>query len=159
MLARIITAGQTEANQAGWRAARAYGIATGGWMPAGFLTEDGPRPDLAEAFGAAELPGADYPTRRRRNVAEADAVLLFGDRTSPGSRGLITDCERLGRPLVWVAPGLSRPSHVVGFLRSSPHVKAVMVAGNRESRAPGIGARIERFLGAVFRQLGEGGRR
>ena len=81
-------------------------------------------------------------------------MLLFGERTSPGARGLITDCERLGRPLVWVAPGLSRPSHDVGFLRSSPHVRAVMVAGNRESRAPGIGGRVERFLCDVFRRLG-----
>ena len=69
-------------------------------MPAGFLTEDGPRPDLAEAFGAVELPGASYATRRCRNVAEADAVLLFGDRTSPGAVGLIRDCRELGRP--WV---------------------------------------------------------
>jgi hypothetical protein len=69
-------------------------------MPAGFLTEDGPRPALAEAFGAVELPGASYATRRRGNVAEADAVLLFGDRTSPGAVGLIRDCRELGRP--WV---------------------------------------------------------
>jgi Circularly permutated YpsA SLOG family len=81
-------------------------------------------------------------------------VLLFGDRTSPGARGLITDCERLGRPLVWVETGRTRPSHVADFLRSSPHFRTVMVAGNRESRAPGIGARVERFLCDVFRRLG-----
>jgi hypothetical protein len=125
-------------------------------MPAGFLTEDGPRPDLAATFGALELPGAGYSTRRRRHVTEADAALLFGDRASPGSRGLIQDCERLGRPLVCVETGLTRPSHVVEFLRSSPHVRTVMVAGNRESRVPGIGARVEQFLSVVFRQLSAG---
>ena len=123
-------------------------------MPAGFLTEDGTRPDLAEVYGAAELPGADDATRRRRNVADADAALLFGDRTSPGAKGLVTDCERHGRPLVWVQPGVSRPSHIVHWLRETPHVKVLMVAGNRESRAPGIGDRVERFLGVVFRELG-----
>jgi hypothetical protein len=28
------------------------------------------------------------------------------------------------------------------------------VAGDRESKSPGIGDRVERFLAAVFRQLG-----
>jgi hypothetical protein len=32
-------------------------------------------------------------------------------------------------------------------------VRVLNVAGNRESSAPGIGVRVERFLGAVFRQL------
>jgi hypothetical protein len=33
-------------------------------------------------------------------------------------------------------------------------VRVLNVAGNRESRAPGIGDRIERFLADVFRRLG-----
>lgn len=33
-------------------------------------------------------------------------------------------------------------------------VKVHGLAGNRESRAPGIGARVERFLSAVLRQFG-----
>jgi hypothetical protein len=39
MLERIITGGQTGADQAGWRAARAAGIPTGEWMTRGFFTE------------------------------------------------------------------------------------------------------------------------
>jgi hypothetical protein len=35
-------------------------------------------------------------------------------------------------------------------------VRVLNVAGNRESRAPGIGARVERFLADVFRRLGHG---
>jgi len=35
-------------------------------------------------------------------------------------------------------------------------IHVLNVAGNRESRAPGIGARVERFLADVFRQLGRG---
>jgi hypothetical protein len=33
-------------------------------------------------------------------------------------------------------------------------MRVLNVAGNRESRAPGIGERAERFLCEVFRQLG-----
>jgi hypothetical protein len=47
MLDRIISGGQTGADQAGWRAARACGVPTGGFMPLGFLTEGGPRPEFA----------------------------------------------------------------------------------------------------------------
>lgn len=39
--------GDTGAEQAGWGAIRASGIPTGGWMPRGILTGEGPRPDLA----------------------------------------------------------------------------------------------------------------
>ena len=49
MLERVISGGQTGADQAGWRAARAFGIPTGGAMPKGFLTEDGPCPEFAAA--------------------------------------------------------------------------------------------------------------
>ena len=41
MLERVITRGQTGADQAAWRAAKAFGISTGGAMPLGFLTETG----------------------------------------------------------------------------------------------------------------------
>jgi hypothetical protein len=68
MLDRIITGGQTGADQAAWRAAHAFAIPTGGWMPLGFLTEDGPRPEFAELHGAVEMPTpklcrADRPER------------------------------------------------------------------------------------------------
>lgn len=46
MRGRFVSGGQTGADQAGWRAARASRIATGGRMPEDFLTEAGPRPDF-----------------------------------------------------------------------------------------------------------------
>jgi len=46
MLERIITGGQIGADQGALRAARAAGIATGGWAPAGWETEAGPAPEL-----------------------------------------------------------------------------------------------------------------
>jgi hypothetical protein len=39
MLERVISGGQTGADQGGLRAARACGIPTGGWAPRGWLTE------------------------------------------------------------------------------------------------------------------------
>jgi hypothetical protein len=48
----------------------------------------------------------------------------------------------------------TRRRNVAEFIRSSPHFRTVMLAGDRESRTPGIGARVERFLCDVFRRLG-----
>ena len=36
MLEKIISGGQTGADQAAWRAAKAFGVPTGGWMPKDF---------------------------------------------------------------------------------------------------------------------------
>ncbi len=54
---RIVSGGQTGADQAGWRAARSLGLRTGRWIPRGFETEAGPRLEFAREFGAVELAG------------------------------------------------------------------------------------------------------
>jgi hypothetical protein len=56
VLAKVISGGQRGADQAGWRAARALGIPTGGWMPLEFRTENGACPELA-AFKVAKRNG------------------------------------------------------------------------------------------------------
>ena len=73
--------------------------------------------------------------------------------TSPGSRGLYRDCQNLGKPLVYVKAGLTTPRHIAEFSRES-RVTTLMVAGNRESKQPGIGDRVVRFLIVVFESLG-----
>jgi len=45
-LACVVSGGQTGVDQAALRAARASGIATGGWAPKGWATEAGPAPWL-----------------------------------------------------------------------------------------------------------------
>jgi hypothetical protein len=75
MLEKIVSGGQTGADQAEWRAAETYGLATGGWMPRGFLTEDCPRPDFAALYDAREMPTAEYPPRTKQNAQDSDATL------------------------------------------------------------------------------------
>jgi hypothetical protein len=57
---RIISGGQTGADQAGLEAAERLGIPTGGFMPKGFHTETGPRPVLAARYGLVETATEDY---------------------------------------------------------------------------------------------------
>jgi hypothetical protein len=102
MLERVISGFQTGADIAGIYAARAHGIPTGGAMPRGFLTEDGPRPDYAELYGAVELPTPSYPERTRRNVADGDGTLWFGDWHSPGGKATLDACRLQGKPFLIV---------------------------------------------------------
>jgi hypothetical protein len=46
-------------------------------------------------------------------------------------------------------------SDVVAWLRRNPQIKRLNVAGNRESKNPGIGQRVERFLMVVFNRVKE----
>jgi Circularly permutated YpsA SLOG family len=150
MLDRVISGGQTGADQAALRAARSVGIPTGGWAPLGWLTEDGPAPWLA-GFGLVECPEPGYPARSRANVRDSDATLWFG---SIDSRGFVTTHDAalvLMRPFLIVYRGATRPSQVRGWLAKA-NVRVLYVAWNRESVSPGIGERVERFLVGVFRR-------
>lgn len=157
MVELVISGGQTGADPGGLHAALACGIPTGGWAPRGWLTEAGPAPWLAD-WGLAECPEGDteaerYRTWRRRCVKDYDAALIFGDLASPGSRGLIRDSRALGKRWVHVQAGVTTPRHIIDFIRNA-RVSRLMVAGNRESRDPGIGERVERFLLVVLKSLG-----
>jgi nucleotide-binding universal stress UspA family protein len=154
ILEKIISGGQTGADQAGWRAAKALGISTGGWMPKGFLTEDGPRAELAKQYGAVEMPSENLVARTEQNVEQADATLWFGETTTSGAHATVGACQRGGKPCMPIDPAARfEPAHVAAWLTAN-HVRTLNVAGNRESDEPGIGNRVELFLREVFRQLG-----
>jgi hypothetical protein len=120
-------------------------------MAPGFPTEDGPRPDFAELYGAAELAGGGYPQRTRADARDSDAPIWFGDPESPGVRTTLRACAKLGRPVYLVIEGLTRPSDVAAWVEAE-EIRVLNVAGNRESTATRIGERVERFLVATFRQ-------
>jgi len=153
MLEKIICGFQTEADIGGIFAARAHGIPTGGAMPNGFLTEDGPRPDYAELYGAVELATDSYKERTRANVRDSDGTLWLGDYHSPGGRATLDACRLMGKPYLIVYAGITTPGEVRDWIVERG-IRTLNVAGNRESSSPGIGDRVERFLGAVLRQIG-----
>lgn len=154
MTERIISGGQSGADQSGWRAAKAAGIPTGGWMPAGFRTEDGPRPEFAELYGARAHGSASYRDRTISNIGLADMTLLFGNPNSPGGRLAINSANDIGHPVFVIrSKGNPSPDTAVRFIRRWTGVKAINVAGNRESSSPGIGKWVEEYLAEVFRLL------
>lgn len=148
-LTKIISGGQTGADQAGLSAARELRLDTGGMMPKGFLTEDGNRPRFASLYGMTEHPTSDkYPPRTEWNVRNSDGTLIFGQSEEPGSKLTGNICFRFGKPLLVVAWNY-RAAEVFLQTRSikvknfrlwlgDNHIVVLNVAGNRESTQPGI---------------------
>ena len=76
-LEKVISGAQTGADRAGLLAAEQLGIATGGFMPKGFLASDGKQPLFAARFGVEEHRSPLYPPRTRDNIRAACATLCL----------------------------------------------------------------------------------
>lgn len=153
MLAKVITGGQTGVDQAALRAAKTCGIPTGGYAPKGWLTEAGAAPWLAD-FGLVEHPAADYPPRTRANVQQAKGLVWFGNPHSSDGRLTLSLCQEANID-TFVVISESKPADVADWiyghlLEGETDPVSLMVAGNHESKSPGIGATTEAFLCETF---------
>ncbi|MCS7021053.1 MAG: putative molybdenum carrier protein [Gemmataceae bacterium] len=156
-LKRVISGGQTGADIGGLKAAKACGIPTGGWMPKGFLTEDGPRPEYERLYGMFALSTSEYNKRTRRNVEFARGTLCIARRwNADGVAATIRYAEELNRPLLKVpypqsprSPNKVTPEEVYRWLVDN-NIFVLNVAGNRESNAEGIEQFTYEFLVQVF---------
>jgi hypothetical protein len=154
MIEKVITGGQSGAEQEAWAAARRAGVATGGYMPRGFATEDGPNPRLGALYGAIEFP-LDEATRFRANLRRADALLWLGDPLSDDGGAAIAACRELGKPFLTAEPGATPVSDVVSWLIVF-EVKTLTIAGSPASRAPDLGPRVARFVDLVLAGVRDG---
>lgn len=86
MIIKIISGGQTGADQGALDAAIELDIPHGGWVPKGRKTEASPLP---AKYRLQEMPTASYKARTERNVVDSDgtAILSRGRllRLSPAS--------------------------------------------------------------------------
>lgn len=93
-LKKIVSGGQTGADQGGLAAAAQLGLETGGFAPPGYLTASGHNPALLrDVYGLVETSGGGssvarmYASRTQLNIADSQATVAFWLRPSPG-----TDC-------------------------------------------------------------------
>jgi hypothetical protein len=150
---KIISGGQTGADQGALYAAKDLALATGGQMPKGWKTEAGPRPDFAERFGLEENSHEGYRPRTTHNVLQADGTLIFGRLTEPGSMWTQSVTQRANSPLYtrsWSkSESFSRSGEKDPFFLlwlERHNIRILNVAGNRESRNPGIFAAVRNYL-------------
>lgn len=148
MLKKIISGGQTGADQAGLLAGRSLDLETGGTAPHGWKTEDGSQESLLKELGLHEGPvdPSIYKMRTRFNVQHADGTVIFGVSTSAGSKLTIRYCNQLSKPYI------VNPSSTELWKFAVDHkVETLNVAGNRESKNPGIGQRTYTTIMEAFK--------
>ena len=143
MLTKIISGGQTGADQAALDAAIALGIPHGGWIPKGRLTEAGPLP---ERYNLTEMTTEDYLKRTKQNVLDSDGTVIFshGDLKG-GSKRTADFATELCKPFLHIDLNSTLPSESGELLAAwikSHDISVLNVAGSRASKDPGIYDRV-----------------
>ena len=98
-----------------------------------------------------ETPTADYRDRTGRNVRDSDATLIFTRGPLSGGSLLTAGlCRKHRKPCLHVdLAAAPDPLAVSAWLRD--HVVRVLnVAGQRESKAPGLQAEVAAFMGRIL---------
>lgn len=129
MVTKIISGGQTGADQGGLFGARDAGFKTGGHAPKNFQTERGQEAWLAGSFGLVDS-GRDYVGRTRLNVEYSDVTIWFGKAGSPGYWATGRAAATKGKPFF--------EARLIDLEETMKKYEIVNIAGNRESSNPGI---------------------
>ena len=151
VLDRIISGGQTGADQGGLLAGQKLGIRTGGTAPKGWWTETGADESRLRGFGLVECSEPGYDVRTRQNVLDADGTLLLGNYSAGGSALTMKIIRELGKPVFHIpfpAPGATPELLVAEFREwlTRHKIRILNVAGNRESQNPGLQEHTKQFL-------------
>jgi hypothetical protein len=156
---RIISGGQTGADQGGLLAARELGIPSGGTAPKEWWTERGADEQLLRSFGLVECSEPGYDARTRKNVLDSDGTLLLGSYASGGSAMTARIASEVGRPFFHVPfPRATDEEHLertsAEFREWLKHsrIRVLNIAGNRESQNPGLQEFTRRFLVSALRE-------
>jgi hypothetical protein len=157
----IISGGQTGADRGGLEAALELGIPHGGFCPKGRRAEDGIIPPQ---FCLTETPSTSYIPRTRANILTSDATILFayGGVIKGGSRMTYDLCVRIKKPVLVIvlhqglsdsdaAPAQTIRGKVETLYAYCKRPITLNIAGSRESKAPGIQARVKGILVAALR--------
>jgi hypothetical protein len=154
MLEKVISGGQTGADIAGVMTAYRFGIATGGTMPKGFLTQAGPKPEWAAKYGFVEHESPKYPPRTFKNVMDADATIRFAaDFESSGEKLTLKAIQQYKKPHMDV--DVIKPRSLTDILDwfKRHDIKVLNVAGNSERTFDGIGGEVMEYLSRLFISL------
>ncbi|MGB9696333.1 MAG: YpsA SLOG family protein [Ignavibacteria bacterium] len=153
MIEKIISGGQTGADRGALEAARKLGIATGGYIVKGFLTEKGQDLSLKQ-FNLKQLNTTDFSVRTELNAKVSDGTVIFSRVDNKGrviGEGTKFTLEVLIKNK---KPFLINPSDTefIDWVHKY-NIKVLNVAGNRESQFWGIQNHTEKFLIKTIKRI------
>ena len=140
MIKKIISGGQTGADQGALDAAIKLDIPHGGWLPKGRLTENGPLPDK---YQLKEMATDSHPARTEKNVLDSDGTLILSHGKLTGGSELTQQlAEKHTKPCLHIDLN-TVVSKFDAALKASNWIKdhdieILNVAGARASKDPKI---------------------
>lgn len=126
----VISGGQRGSDQGGLAAAVDMGLPTGGYVPKGWITLNGPMPELSK-LGLIEHKSPKYSPRTYSNVKESDGTIrLAYDFTSPGERCTLKAINFYEKPYFDV--DLRDPTFIFDITKwiDDNNIRVLNVAGN-----------------------------
>jgi len=151
MIEKIISGGQTGADQAALDAAIAWKIPYTGWIPKGRKTEAG---KLADKYRLKETATDNYTERTGKNVCDADGTLIFSHGALKGGSKFTQEMAvKHKRPYLHMDLNL-----VHGFEAAREghawivqnRIKTLNVAGSRASEDPAIYQAVLKIMTTLF---------
>ncbi|MDD2239776.1 MAG: putative molybdenum carrier protein [Kiritimatiellae bacterium] len=147
-LRKIVSGGQTGADQGALAACVQRSFPYGGWVPKGRRSEKGKVP---AKYRMRQHWSRHYPPRTERNVIDSDCTVIFTYGKPEGGSLLTIDFARQHRKPCLKAD-LNQPHDVVvaklrrWLKRHCPDNGVLNVAGSRRSKAPGIHMAVKRVI-------------
>ena len=139
MLKKIISGGQTGAEQAALDAAIKYRLPHGGWIQKGRKTEDG---ILPYEYKLKELKSGAYPNYTERNVINSDGTLIISHGKLKGGSSLPRRlAKKYNRQFLHISldetPAFIAPSKINNWIIEYD-IEILNVTGSRASKDPNI---------------------
>ena len=151
MVKKIISGGQTGADQAALDVAIKLRISHGGWIPKGRLTENGV---LDDKYHLKEMETASYNKRTEQNVIDSDGTLILSHGKLTGGSEYTRDIAvGHGRPWLHIDLNQTESFQAVKQIRSwlvAHEIDVLNVAGPRASKDPAIYPATVHILETVF---------
>jgi hypothetical protein len=150
VLRKIISGGQTGADQAALDAAIKYGMPHGGWIPKGRKTEKGVLPSR---YQMEEMKTGRYSRRTRQNVLDSDgSIIFFYEKVSGGTKYTWKTARKHKKPFMLInlceLPAFQAVSAIWSWVCENS-VGVVNVAGPRARKSPRIYEAVKFIVGCV----------
>lgn len=157
MRIKIVAGGQTGADRGGLDAAIELGIPHGGWCPKGRRAEDGAIPAI---YKLMETKSADYRVRTEQNVVSSDATVIFTHGLLDGGSLLTANfAQQHDKPCLHIDLDPMKPDEalrqIVPWIKQLASDNLTLnVAGQRESKSPGIHTAVRQIMITLIKHLG-----
>jgi len=154
-LKKVISGGQSGADQAGLCIAKEFGFETGGWAPKNWITSEGKKQGLLQTVYCLKEHKGGYAKRTWANVKDSDATIrLAYNFDSPGERCTLNAIKQYKKPYIDIyLNNPLPPSNVVTWI-AVQNIKVLNIAGNTQPKhGPNIFREVSIYLRKVFKNI------